>query len=677
MRGKRGRANGRSELTYRPHLDGLRCVAVYLVLAYHAGPGMFRRGFIGVDIFFVLSGYLVTRILLRDLVSMRRIDFRRFYSRRVRRILPAASVVLIATALAYAVVATRLQMFNSLDGFRAAFLYVANWFFIHQSIDYFATNIDRSPVLQFWSLSVEEQFYLLWPIALTVLFLATARIGRFRWWAMRLGIGTAALASVIAAIRIASTDPDRAYYGTDTRAYQLLAGALLALTPQLFRLAGRWRDRAPQIAIVALAGLVLASTSIVEISAINRGIVAVLLAGVLIVALENARGGVAKRALSLRPVTYLGVVSYGTYLWHWPVAVIATHHRHVNRSVLFVLTCTVATGLAMLSYHALEHPIRSSFRLNRFRVSVVAAGLVVSVIGGLVLTPAILETGDGLSARVGTGSKARKIDLRPALTRAALPDCVGKPVTACTVIAGTRLRVVLMGDSHARMWVPTFATIARRESWNLSVVALNECPWQRGLLYGQSKPKIRANCLRHQEDWYARELPALNPDLLILAHQSFDQYWFRPQLVLPDGDIGRSFSPRIRRKVTAVTKSSLLTLEQWARKVAIIEPIGLAPSDFDPLDCLSNGGHAEDCTYRMQAFATPQEVLYRSLADRRRVWTLNFDRLACPREPICDPVIRDMVVKRDGGHLTVKFARSLAPFIADDLRRAGLLAPKT
>jgi peptidoglycan/LPS O-acetylase OafA/YrhL len=174
--------SGRSELTYRPHLDGLRCVAVYLVLAYHAGPGWFRRGFIGVDIFFVLSGYLVTRILLRDLVSMRRIDVRRFYARRVRRILPAATVVLIVTALAYAAVATRLQMFNALDGFRAAFLYVSNWFFIHESIDYFGTNINRSPVLQFWSLSVEEQFYLLWPIALTGLFLATARIGRFRWW---------------------------------------------------------------------------------------------------------------------------------------------------------------------------------------------------------------------------------------------------------------------------------------------------------------------------------------------------------------------------------------------------------------------------------------------------------------------------------------------------------------
>ena len=360
--------------------------------------------------------------------------------------------MLIVSAVAYAIVATPLQIFTALDGVRAAFLYVSNWYFIHQSVDYFGANINRSPVLQFWSLSVEEQFYLLWPLGLSVLFVLTARVGRFRWWALRAAIGTAALASLFAAVHIAATNPDRAYYGTDTRAYQLLAGALLALTPQLFRLGGGLRRLAPRVAVFALGALVLASTSVVEMSPISRGIIAVALTTVLIVAVENAAGGAVKHMLSLRPVTYLGAVSYGTYLWHWPVVVIATHERHMGRATLFVLTFTLATGLAAVSYHLLEHPIRTSRWLNRYRVPVVAIGLTASLVGGLVLAPAILETDGVVSARATAGGKAQKLDFVAALAPAPTPDCFGKPVRECTMVSGTGLRVLLVGDSHARMW---------------------------------------------------------------------------------------------------------------------------------------------------------------------------------------------------------------------------------
>ena len=230
----------RSLWGYRAHLDGLRAVAVYLVVAFHAGMGRLVGGFIGVDVFFVLSGYLVTTVLLRDLHGEGgRIRFGRFYARRARRLLPAAAVALVVTAVVFSSLGTTSELLDARSAIRAAALYVANWHFIHQASDYFAADIDASPVVHFWSLSVEEQFYLLWPLLLGGLFAAARRFGRRRDAVVRGVVVVLGLVSVGAALHLAGSNLNRAYYGTDTRAYQLLAGAALALTPALPRLLGR------------------------------------------------------------------------------------------------------------------------------------------------------------------------------------------------------------------------------------------------------------------------------------------------------------------------------------------------------------------------------------------------------------------------------------------------------
>ena len=320
------------ELRYRPYLDGLRCIAVYLVVAFHAGLARFSGGFIGVDVFFVLSGFLVTRILLGDLVGAGRVDFRRFYSRRFRRILPAAAVMLLVTAVAYVIVASPLQAFIAVSDLRAAFLYFANWHFIHLATDYFATNVNSSPVLHFWSLAVEEQFYLTWPLLLSAVFLVSRFAGRRRWTVVRLVVFAAIVVSATQALRIGHHQLNRAYYGTDTRAYQLLAGALLALTPQLFELGSRMVELARVAAPIALAGIVVLGTSILDMSAITRGVAVVAVTLVLIAALEGAQTGIVGRALSVSPITYLGRISYATYLWHWPIVVLVACITGSDRS---------------------------------------------------------------------------------------------------------------------------------------------------------------------------------------------------------------------------------------------------------------------------------------------------------------------------------------------------------
>src|SRR3954451_11127235 len=272
-----------SSAAYRPHLDGLRAVAVYLVVLFHAGALRFAGGFIGVDVFFVLSGFLVTQLLLRDLAHGS-IRFGRFYARRFRRLLPAAFVALIVTAVVFTAIARAGEVVDAVGSFKAAFLYVANWYFIHHSTGYFGADISENPVLQFWSLAIEEQFYLLWPLTLGGLFLVTRRIDRARrMQVIRTAVLAGAVASALWALSLRNSDLNRAYYGTDTRAYELLAGALLALTPAWAERARRYARSLHVATFAAIAALVMLATDWIHFDAIERGIAVTVVTCVLLV----------------------------------------------------------------------------------------------------------------------------------------------------------------------------------------------------------------------------------------------------------------------------------------------------------------------------------------------------------------------------------------------------------
>lgn len=664
--------------SYSPHLDGLRCVAVYLVVAFHAGLGVFASGFIGVDVFFVLSGFLVTRILLADLVSAGRISWVRFYSRRARRILPAAVITLAVTSLAYAAVATPAQMLDSLDGFRAAFLYFANWHFIAQSTDYFAADVDTNPVLHFWSLAIEEQFYVLWPMVLTAAYLLTRRLGRWHWWSLRGLVAASAVASAVAALRLGATDVTRAYYGTDTRVYQLLAGALLALTPQFLTLGNHHRRLVPAAAWASLGGVTLLATSAIDLGAIPRGIIAVTLTALLIASLGSSSPTRARRVLSLAPLTYLGRISYGTYLWHWPVVVIVTHEWSPNPTALFAVSCGLATTLAVVSFHLLEHPIRSSPRIDRHRLPVIALGVAASVTGGVLLAPVILERhatdpAGLLESADGAGNGPRLLDWRVARNDIPdLPDCLDTDVERCTVVNGTGLHVLLMGDSAARMWIPTFTEIARSESLTLSVTAFPVCPWQRGILV-PLKNQASA-CSRHQDDWYERVVPGLDPDIIVLADTGYDDPAKPAPLFAPDGGWLAVGSPGLSLAVRDASTSSLHALRRPDRRILIIEPIPSSSHRSDPLSCLSDGRSSDACAYRASAGPTPIEKYLRATSHPPDVVVLDLDRLVCPRLPECDAVLNAVIVKRDESHLTATFARTLAGPVAELLKTNGLLS---
>ena len=670
-------------VSYRPHLDGLRALAVYLVLLFHAGSGWFPGGYVGVDVFFVLSGFLVTQLLLRDIVARDSIRLGRFYSRRFRRLLPAAFVALTVTAVAYTAIASPAEVSAAVGSFKAAFLYSTNWYFIHQSTGYFGADITTNPVLHFWSLAVEEQFYLLWPMLLGGAFVLTRRIERARRTrVIAIGVAVAAFASAVWALSLRNSDPNHAYYGTDTRAYELFAGALLALVPASMAYVRNYRRSAKVATVAAVGSLLIVASSWFDLDAIERGVAVTIITCALIVGLEAADGGVVKRILSTPTAVYLGKISYGTYLWHWLVILVAIRSFHLSALSTIGVSALVATALAALSYELLEHPIRSSQLLDRHRRVVIATGLAVSLVAGLALIPAIVKparaTTPGLRGSTVSGFTPvpTKPDWRSATSgNGEFPTCLHKPVDKCGVVRGSRGSILLIGDSHARMLVPTFTEIARKEHLTLWVSVYGACPWQRDLYaHPLGGIGVKSLCKARKDDIYDRLIPTLKPDIVVGVDLGYGKPGLlREPFLDEDGKILTQRRADRNRWPELTTTRSVNALRAAGAKVLIVEPIPVAP--FDPRTCLSQAKVLESCRYTAPVQPDALELFYRGLDHRYDdVWSANFDPLVCPFLPICDPIVQGQVVKADRTHLSDEFAKTLADSVDTYLKQSGILA---
>lgn len=651
---------------YRAHIDGLRTIAVYLVVAFHSGLAFFEGGYIGVDLFFVLSGYLVTQVLLRDLTDAGRVRFDRFYARRARRILPAAVIVLTVTAIAYRITATPAQAADAFAAVRSAFLYVSNWHFIRASTDYFATDIDSNPVQHYWSLSVEEQFYFVWPLALAVLFALTARVGRYRWWVLRGALFAGVIASGGLAVSISRSNLSRAYFGTDTRAYQLIAGALLAVSPSVIDRARRHATLSRVMAAISGAGLVVVATPLFSRGPISRGLTTTVLAIAALVTVEASAGGPVRRALSWGPVAYLGRISYGVYLWHWPIIIVATLDHEIAPLPLFAAATVAATVIAAASYHLVETPIRFGTFFDRRRLPTIAVGLAVSVIGGLVLAPAVLDSG---STTVRSTADTRSdgptlLDWRQARADfAPYPECESGPALDCAVTEGTGATVVLMGDSVAWSLLPAFEKIAEQRSWTLVPLISHACPWQRDVVV-VFRHDFSKNCERRKALWYGEFIPQLDPDLVIATSQPLDGNRRRLLTFLggggtwPDAD---DYDEQLAR----ASAPSFDALSAMADQVVVIEPY--PELERDPIDCLSAATDPDTCTQEVPVRPTPFERVLRGRSGKGNFRSVDIDRAICPALPRCQAVIDDVIVRRDGVHLTATYSRTLATRLVEAL----------
>jgi peptidoglycan/LPS O-acetylase OafA/YrhL len=403
-------------------LDGVRGLAVLAVLFFHGNWGWMKGGFLGVSLFFTLSGFLITSLLLVEL-SDRDLSLRRFWSRRFRRLLPAAWLTLVAVTIACwfwldasQVHSVRLDVLSSLAQ-------VANWRFLFAGASYGSLFQSPSPVLHFWSLAIEEQFYLVYPLLL----LGLAALLRRRRGPLAAVLALTAIASWTIPI-LAGASVDRVYYGTDTRAGELLAGAVLAVvlshsSVRRHLLHRFWSRSAVSVLGVVALGVSIAAWVLVAdgSSLINSGgLAAISLLSVLLILSAAVPYGPVSHLCRSKPLRWLGVISYGVYLFHWPLLVFLDQERtglsHLPR---FILVISLSILLAALSYRYIERPVRTRrgvFAPGRLRPAMLAPVVLIALIAGLVtMSPAgHRQTFDFASAQQAFASQQRELNGRSA-----------------------------------------------------------------------------------------------------------------------------------------------------------------------------------------------------------------------------------------------------------------------
>jgi peptidoglycan/LPS O-acetylase OafA/YrhL len=419
-------------IPYQPALDGIRAAAVVAVFAYHLGLDDFEGGYFGVDAFFVLSGFLITTLLLKEWNQTRTISLTAFWVRRARRLLPALLLMLVGVSLWAAVVVPGHELSPLRGDSLATLFYGANWRYIVDEQAYFTLAGAASPLRHTWSLAIEEQFYLLWPL----IAYACLRLARGRRWLLGVVCVGGAMVSYLWMRELFGTDPDRAYYGTDSRAYQLLIGGALAV------LLMHWKQRTRlERVAVHVAGFIGA---LVFLRAITAGytspsgfmLFTLSIAAVITSVIRPERTPL-RVVLSLTPIVWVGRISYGLYLWHWPVIVLTAPSRTgLEGTRLQVLQVALTFGLATASFYLVERPIRRGALTGKaaliFSPAVFVATALVIIIGtsGTSPPPPYLVSASVVSSRPAT----QPVQPEPEQDE--------------------RVKVLLIGDSMAASMIP-------------------------------------------------------------------------------------------------------------------------------------------------------------------------------------------------------------------------------
>ena len=672
---------------FRPDIEGLRAVAILTVLAHHAGMPL-HGGFIGVDIFFVISGFLITGLLVGELWSTGTISWSRFVGRRIRRLLPAAVLVLVATSIVSFVVVPGLRRREIGVDIAASAAYVVNWVFARREVDYLASDARPSPVQHFWSLAVEEQFYVLWPVLLIVLALVVRRPTRR---VVLTALGVLVATSFAWSVWLSDTSPRPAFFTTTTRVWELGLGALLAVA-----LAGRPRPASPVRGSAALgwAALVtlLAVAALLPDGIDWPGAWALLptvpTAVLLWVGWQGGAGG-PLRVLGWRPMVLIGGLSYSIYLWHWPFIVLGEWTADAVGTTLpgwgKVALALASIGPAWLSWRFVETPIHHGPWLRERPRALLASGLALSAVGVLAalpllplrspfvttppggVVPAASELG---AATVRPGQPVPDVDDpgwvtpdplvagqdRPAadVDRCQVPHAATEPVRCTFGDPEGSTTVALVGDSKAMQWLPALEQVATSRGWRIVTWGKSACAFAEA-------PAAEAGTAYPECDaWNERVLDELRAD--------------PPDVVVTSG-VARSAwtgSATDRGLLVEGYATRWRALAEEGMPVVVVGDSPLSPDDLDicaarhPRElsrCSFEGGPA------VAGSGLPVQADAVSVAEPAQVRLLDLTPWICP-DGRCPVVIGNVAVHRAGDHVTATYAATLAPQVAQAVEQA-------
>ncbi|KIA71911.1 hypothetical protein ANMWB30_34290 [Arthrobacter sp. MWB30] len=695
---------------FRADIQGLRALAVVVVIAdhlFHWPSG----GFVGVDVFFVISGFLITGLLLREYERTSHISFVDFYRRRAKRILPASALVLVVTLGASYLILNGAVFQTVTWDVVWAFLFAANWRFASVGTDYFQAGGPVSPIQHFWSLAVEEQFYFVWPWLMLLIFALLARKAKGRASA-RIAAGVAmAIISALSflwALHETSMAPTLAYFSTFSRAWELGVGALLAvIAPVLTRLPDVLR---PVLGWVGLTGIIAALFLINSESPFPAPSAALpVLASALIIL--SGTGGQQRGLFPLtnRVSGYLGDISYSLYLWHFPVIILAGTFVDLADPVVAVATVAAIFIMAIYSYHLVEDPIRKSSWLNgtpkrkranttNDRYKLLALSFL-AVLTAVVVAFALRPVAPQVVAAKPTAS-----------TASAAPVAQGPQYGPAVTAIQKQIAAATRADSWPELTPSLDNAIAGRQApadisrcGQMGAVAVDECTWggpsatKTAVIVGDSVAMTYVGALREglkdRPDWQLKSYAAFGctftdmrithsdpsiveacPARKALAVDAINQ--LHPDIVF----IANTYEPRI-----GFESKNQLSLGEWsestrtivekfkgsAKKIVFLSP---PPSDVDIKSCYTRASRPSDCVSTVTSQWASMADVERSLAQSVGGSFVDSRPLSCSLDTaVCPAFVGSTPSKMDKVHMTPEYAVKIGPALAEELSRQQLL----
>lgn len=653
-------------INFRPEIQGLRAIAVLIVIIFHVWPEYLQGGYIGVDVFFVISGYLITGILLREVEQGSTINLVKFYSNRVRRLLPAATFVLVISAIA-AYLLPVVQWEDQAKEVLASTLYVQNWWLASQAVNYLAENNPPGLLRHYWSLSVEEQYYIIWPLFFWFIF-SFLGLKVFRPRKLFFGVLLiAGLVSLVYSILLSGRDPGLAYFATTTRAWELAAGGLLSVIlpnlslPPLVRHVVSWVG----LGMIALACLVFDQTTSFPS---YRALLPVIGAVFVIAGGSYYSPTACSYFLSLKFFQYIGDISYSLYLWHWPLIVV--FKLYLGESFTFIWGFSVVV-ISIVLAHFTKKYVEDFFRYKAkeesfinisaltltslcFAVSFLASNYIWLISNSIADVPvdiappsvrhALKVKYDPEKPTIPALSNARKDNPDVYKLKCHVNQTDSEPKNCVFGLDKAEKVIALVGDSHAAQWLPSLQDLIKRySSWKVitytkSACAFNETP------VAIRKGQKYISCV----EWNRKvliELDKIKPDIIVTSQSSNQQAF---NATSPLGS---------QKQLAEGLLSRWKQLNEIGAKVVVIKDTPWMEHDV-PKCLASQGSTIESCsTPRSRAFKKDPILL--AMEKQPKVNFIDFSDIIC-NDIVCPPTQGQVLLWRDAHHLTATYARTLS-----------------